>query len=103
MSVQFVTTTPLSLTAGTPVAIGSSSILCTTIVLQADSANSGNIYFGGSGVAASNGVAIATGVAIGITYDNAAGYNTLLNLGNIYLNSDATGNKVRVLYTQVNF
>ncbi len=102
MAVRFVGMTPVSLTAGTNVVMGASSIQCSSIMLQADPLNTNNVYYGDSTVTSTAGFSLAPGEKAVLTMDNAPGNNAYLTLASIYLGSDTTGNIVRAGYWRVN-
>lgn len=85
-------------TAGTAVALKTGDeISATSIMLQADSNNTGNIYYGDSAVD-STGLFLGPGESVPIGGTSIRGITEGLFLNDIYIDSDADGNAVRVGY-----
>lgn len=92
--------TVLSTVAGVATPVSQVSIKCSSIIFQAASANTGNVYFGASNVTTSNGIHIAKNETFELTFDNQYGNNNILDLSSLYFDTDNTGNTVKVAYIQ---
>lgn len=101
MSVRFITGTPISCTAGVATVLGSSAVVCSTVVLQAATANAGLCYWGSSSLTTANGITLSPGEKVGVTYDLAWGNNTFIPLDALYVTANNTADKVRFIYEQV--
>lgn len=89
--------------AGTPVVLSATAIFASTIILEGDVLNTGNIYWGGSGVSSTKGHALAAGQIIMISadthkFDTSHGNDQKLDLSKFYVDADTNSNKVRVSY-----
>lgn len=90
-------------TAGTAVPLSATQIFASTIVIEADTLNTGNIYWGGVDVSATKGNTLVAEQSNTLTadllrYDLSHGNNQKLDLSQIYVDADTNGNKVRVSY-----
>lgn len=85
-------------TAGTRVQITTSDIRSSSILIQADSANSGRIYVGDSTVASTLGVALTAGQSLTIDADNIRGTTEEFKLSDIWLDSSANGDSAHIFY-----
>lgn len=94
---QIISTTKTVTTAGTQLPITTTTVLATSLVVQANPANTGIIYVGDSGVDSSEGLSLAAGASAGFTMD-AGSEGKLLNLNNFYLDSSVNGEGARIIY-----
>lgn len=85
-------------TAGTRVALSSSKLLSSHVVIKARSNNSGIVYVGGSDVAAANGYHLAANAEVSLKDLMQQGSNERLNLADVYIDAATNGDGVRVLY-----
>lgn len=100
-----ITTLPVVIVAaaGTPVPLSATPIFASSIILEADTLNTGQIYWGGAGVSAANGNSIKPSQPYSITcdtnkFDLSHGNASKLDLSQIYIDADTNGNKVRITY-----
>lgn len=85
-------------TGGTAVPVSAQSLHVTSVTIQADSANVGDVYFGDSTVTAINGQAISAMDTIQIEGPvGPRGYAEEFDLSKTFINSSTSGNKVRVI------
>lgn len=98
MAAVFVTLTPVTLTSGVGTPVKSTSTLCSSVFITADSLNTGNVYMGASNVSTSNGKPMAAGDELHIGYDSVFGCNGKIDLSTIYFATDTTSNAIRVTY-----
>lgn len=92
------THTVVSLTNGVATPVANSSILCSSVVFEADAANTGKIFFGDSTVTVNNGQSISPGSKFEVSFDNQYGNNNIFDLANFYFDTATTSNVVRVCY-----
>ena len=86
-----------STTPGTPVKLVANSTLVKSFTVQARKSNTGTVYFGFSSSTAFFELAAQdTGTYESITYDN--GVETKIDLANVYLDVDVSGEGVNVNY-----
>lgn len=90
-------------TAGVPVPLSATPIFASSIILEADTLNTGQIYWGDSNVSAAKGNSIKPSQPYSITcdtnkFDLSHGNATKLDLSLIYIDTDTNNNKVRVTY-----
>ncbi len=86
-------------TAGTRVVLSATTLWCNSIIVQADTANTGYVYIGDSSVASTNGIALAAGESYSITI-SVNGRNDEIDLGLLYADTSVNSNKVRVAVIQ---
>lgn len=104
MATKYLTLDPVTVTtAGTPVVLSSSVIYASSIILEGDTLNTGNCYWGDSNVSATKGNSIKAEQPYAITadlmrHDLSHGNNQKLDMSQIYIDADTNGNKVRVSY-----
>lgn len=102
MAAVILNLTPKTLVAGVATKLssltGTSAIVCSSVFLTADSANTGKVYFGGPTVSTANGKPMDPTDEIQIGYDLVFGCNGKIDLANIYFDTDTTGNAVRITY-----
>lgn len=82
--------------SGTAVPVHPSLLYVTSITIQADYTNVGNIYVGDSTVTTLNGLEIPPGDAAEITADNSKAGSEEFDISQIYINSSTTGNKAKI-------
>lgn len=82
-------------TAGTREAITALELGALSVVIQADSLNTGKIYVGDSTVTSANGIEVAAGEAFVLT--PAEGDKEVI-LSDIYVDTETNGNVVRIQY-----
>lgn len=88
---------PITITAGTPRALTSTTVYAHSVLIQAASANTGNVYL--QPVSATTlGIAYAAGEKGPITYDIVYGANTKIDLSQVYFDAEATGYVVKAVY-----
>lgn len=86
-------------TAGTRKQISTDSKACYAIVLQANSSNTGKIYVGDSTVTSSNGIELSAGDSLTISPQSInGGSDTEINLTDVYIDAQVSGESVRVHY-----
>lgn len=99
MATTFTSATKSVTTAGTQVALVSSSTKVGSIVIQANPANAGYIYVGDSTVADTNGIRLSAGEKITFAFDYVAyGVDTSIDISTIYIDSSVNGEGVRFMY-----
>lgn len=91
---------PVSLTCNTANQLTSTTIYAASVVLEAPASNTSNIFFGSASCTSANGIAIAAGKQLSWTHEIVYGANQKINLSQIYLDTDVTGNKVKCFYTE---
>jgi hypothetical protein len=75
----------------------STQLIVAWAVIQAPAANTGNVYFGGSGVTTSNGVYIVPGGSLNLPpRSNTAAFN----LSGVYMACTQSGDSVTYIYAQ---
>jgi len=85
-------------TAGTRVPISTSDLLATDIIVTADPSNSGTIVVGDVTVTSNNGQPLSPGESYIISTPTLRGTVEAFVLSDVYVDSDASGDKVRVAY-----
>lgn len=85
-------------TAGTRVVAYPTQRWVTSCSVQADNLNSGKIYIGDITVSASNGHFLSPGEMLEIGTEGVRGINEEFDLNEMYFDSDANGNKIRIIY-----
>lgn len=88
----------ISTTSGVATPVSNSTVLCSSVIFEADSANTGKVYFGDSTVTTSTGQSISAGQKFTVSFDNQYGNNNIFDLSYFYFATDTTSNVVRVLY-----
>lgn len=88
----------LSTTSGVATPVSNSSVLCSSVIFEADASNTGKVYFGDSTVTTSTGQSLSAGQKFTVSFDNQYGNNNIFDLSNFYFATDTTSNVVRVLY-----
>lgn len=84
-------------TAGTAVQANSgTSLYCQSIIFQAESGNSGNIYIGDSTVSATNGIELDAGQSVTFSASQVGG-SLLYDLADFWADTSSNGDKVRIL------
>lgn len=83
-------------TAGVPKIVSTTRLYVSSVIFQADSTNTGKVYFGSSGVNSSTGIALSAGEQLEVSFDNQYGNNNLIDLSTLYFDTDTNGNVVRV-------
>ena len=69
----------------------------TSVSIQADKDNDGDVYLGGPEVTTVNGICLGPGDNLDFTADMARNQSEEMLLSRIFVNSSQTGNKVRVI------
>lgn len=82
--------------ANTAVALHSTTLYATSITIQAEYTNVGNVAIGDSNVTALNGLELPPGDAAEITADNTKVGSEEFDVSQIFVNSSTSGNKVRI-------
>lgn len=79
------------------------SRLCTTVIIQALTGNTGNCYVGDSTVAAALGLQLAPGASITLNADQDLENEdkTYIDLADIWVDAATNGNKVNILVVDV--
>lgn len=95
---SIVSATKTVTTAGTQVALVSAEKNVTSIVIQANPANTGYIYVGASDVDSSNGIRLSAAEKLAITCDDRNQGGDLLDLNKLYVDSNVNGEGVRFMY-----
>jgi len=90
-------------TAGTRVQVNATSRKCTTVIIQALTGNTGNVFLGDVTVASTLGLALAPGVHITISADSDLENEdkTFIDLADLYVDTATNNNKVNVLAIDV--
>ena len=89
---------PKTLTTGVATALSSTQIFASSAIIYADNLNTGNVYVGGPTVTTTNGIPIAKNQSQNLAYDLIYGANQKIDLSKVYLDTDTTGNAVRIVY-----
>jgi hypothetical protein len=100
MAANFISLAPKSLTASAATKISSTQLFAASVVIYADNLNTGNVYLGGSNVTVSNGIPLSKNQSQNISYELVFGTNGKIDLSTIYMDTDTTGNLVRITYVQ---
>lgn len=101
MAVEPFNLTPITITvANTAVSVdtgASTDRPVTSVSIQADKDNTGDIVIGGLGVTTTNGIQLGPGDVVEFEGDNAKHGAEELLLSSIYINSATSGNSARVI------
>lgn len=102
MAVKIVTLNPVTITTGgVAEQAGSAATPVTSMTLQAEDTNTGNVYIGGSNVTAANGQALTPGNTCEITADSIGrGSAEEFLINEVWINSSTSGNVVRIAVFQ---
>jgi hypothetical protein len=87
-------------TAGTRVALSTSSIWARGLRFSAPAANAGVVYVGDSTVAASNGISLAAGSIVSLADFFGANPEAAVNLASIYVDAATNGDKLTFSYLE---
>lgn len=87
-------------TAGTAVALTSSSIWARGLRLAAPAGNAGNVFLGGSTVSATTGIILAPGDHISLSDLMGAGDDAAVNLSAVYIDAATNGDKLTFAYLE---
>ncbi len=98
MALTLRTLSAVTTTNGVATPLSATQVFASSVVIFADSLNTGNIYWGDSTVTTVNGMPIAKNMSQALTYDLVYGTNGKLDLSKIYLDTDTTANKARIVY-----
>lgn len=99
MAIKLKTGTVVTVTtAGTRVQISSQVRAVSSILIQGDESNKGNIYLGDDTVTASNGQAIGPGKGAEISGDQRPSGTEELFINELYLDASKDGDKARISY-----
>lgn len=99
MGTKIKTLSPITIaTAGVPVQVSVDSLQVDTVFVEADSLNTGNVFYGGSTVSATNGKTITPGEIITIEFQGGHGTKGPFELQSLYLDTATNGNKARIAY-----
>jgi hypothetical protein len=85
-------------TAGTRVRLTTSDTPASSVIIQADPANTGNIYVGDVTVASTIAITLAPGQSITIGSDPTRGTGEEVILSDLYLDSSANSQSAHVFY-----
>lgn len=86
-------------TPGTRVQLNGGTLLYVeSVVVQAATANTGNIFVGDASVSSSRGIQLAPGTSIEITGYEQRGQTLCLNLADLYVDTATAGNDACVVY-----
>ena len=85
-------------TAATAVPLTSTARPASTIFIQADKLNAGDIYVGDSTVDSTNGIVLEPGATLPLSGDQIRGITEGLILSDIFIDADTDGNSVRVYF-----
>lgn len=106
MSVNLVSPAALDLTATFITNIVTATTRVSSVILQADANNTNRIHIGGnSSITSANAISLAAGQELSLTYDmiiGPSGERGNIDLNKLYAATDATGNKLKILYFQWN-
>lgn len=84
-------------TPGTRVQLSATPVLdSASIIIQADTANTGNVYVGDVTVTSLNGILLPPGAAISLDGDEVGGNYLQIDADKVYIDAATSGNKVRV-------
>lgn len=88
------------MTAGSPLALSASSRTATSVIIQADPDNVGNVYVGDVGVTGTNCFKLKPGAALEINADDSAADEDIVvvDLMDIFVDGSITGDKVNVVF-----
>jgi hypothetical protein len=89
--------------AGTRVQLSSSSVPVNSIIIQADSGNTGLIYVGDSSAASANGIILGAEDSLIISGSDRRGSIDQLLPSDIYIDASASSQGVRWLYTKIRY
>lgn len=98
MSSLVTSLSPKTTTNGVATALSATQIFCASVIIYADNLNTGNVYIGGPSVSVSNGIPLRANQSQNLSYDLVWGGNGKIDLSKIYLDTDQTGNAVRIVY-----
>jgi len=94
---EIVISTNKNVTAtGTAEPLTSTGVYVSSVTVKAKSANTGDIYIGGSSVD-STGFKLGAGQAVTFGDQEVSGEDTIFNLENIYIDSSVSGEGVEIL------
>jgi hypothetical protein len=85
---------PLSLTSGVAESLSSTPLTVYNAIIVADAANTGNIFVGGSSVSTTNGIPVEPGNTLTLAVE--VERNSEIDLSEVYLITNTTGNTVRI-------
>jgi len=97
MALRVVQGTATVTTAGTAVQLSATATSITSILIQAESGNTNNIYFGDSTVDSNNGFVIAPSCELNLSGDDIRGITEGMILSDMYIDADTDANAVRFL------
>lgn len=86
--------------AGTQEQVTTSLIYAVSVLVSADSANTGKIYVGDADVDSTNGVELDPGESMSINAESYRGGEVRVLLSDIYVDTATNGNKARVSYIE---
>lgn len=86
--------------AGTAVTISATEIPVTSVIIEADASNTGNIYIGDSSVDATNGITAVPGESINVSTDDIPRQADEFILSDIFVDADTNDNKARIAYVK---
>lgn len=97
MAIKLVTLPAVTLASATPTKVSNTHIAITSLTIQAEDSNTGNVYFGDDTVNSTDGFFIMPGNTAEITADSfGRGGTEELFLDEVYLYTDTAGNSVRL-------
>lgn len=82
--------------AGTRQAISGTSILASSVCIEAKSTNAGKIYVGGSSVSSSSGIELSAGQAI--CFEPSEGLD-VVDLTEVYIDASTSSQVAKIVYT----
>ncbi len=97
-SADLVSATKTITTAGTQLPAKTTKTLVTSVVIQANPANTGFIYVGDLNVESSTGIRLSAGEKFGISIDARNQGGDLIDLNKLYLDTSVNGEGVRLFY-----
>lgn len=88
----------MTLTASVATALSATQLFVSSLIIYADTLNTGNVYIGGPTVTIANGIPLRANQSQNLSYDLVWGGNGKIDVSKIYLDTDTTGNVVRVIH-----
>ena len=88
--------------AGTAEALVGSDTLATSVVIQAQKDNTGDMYIGDSTVDSTNGIELQPGQSLTVEGEWIGGTQESFNLADIWVDAATSGDEVRIIYVKRN-
>ncbi len=99
MALRIYSLTPIVITIGsTAYPISATSIIASSITIQADYNNVGRISVGGSDLTINNGIQIEKGESAVVEYPTSGNYTDEFDLSLVYITSASAGDTARITY-----